>query len=73
MHPKNAKQFKMFLNMVNFYCDMFPKRLHFLPPLNKLSTKKGKDWSWKTVEQKDFEEIKKMLSVHTILAYPDFE
>ena len=50
--------------MVNFYPDMFPKQSHFLAPLNKLSTKKGKDWYWEATEQKDFKEPKKMLSIH---------
>ena len=63
----------MFLGMVNFYRDMFPKRSHFLAPLNKLSTKKGKDWFWGATEQKEFEEAKKMLTVHATLAFPDFE
>ena len=73
MKPKNAKQLKIFLGMVNFYCDMFLKRSHFLAPLNKLSTKKGKDWYWGAAEQKDFKEAKKMLTVHATLAFPDFE
>ena len=73
MRPKNSKQLKMFLGMVNFYRDMFPKRSHFLAPLNKLSTMKGKDWYWGANEQKDFEEAKKMLTVHATLAFPDFE
>ena len=73
MKPKNAKLLKMFLGMVNFYCDMFPKRSHFLAPLNKLSTKKDKDWYWGAAEQKEFEAEKEMLTVHAILAFPDFE
>ena len=59
--------------MVNFYCDVFPKHSHFLAPLNKLSTKKGKDWYWEAAEQKVLEEAKNMLTVHATLAFPDFE
>ena len=73
MKPNNAKQLKMFLGMVNFYRDMFPKRSHFLSPLNKLASKKGKDWYWGAAEQKDFELAKEMLTEHATLAFPDFE
>ena len=43
---KNPKQLKLFLGMVDYYYGMVPKQSHFLAPLNKLSTKKGKDWYW---------------------------
>ena len=59
--------------MVNFYQDMFPKQSHFLAPLNKLSTKKGKDSFGGTTEQKDFKEAKNMLYINVTLAFPDFE
>ena len=59
--------------MVNFYQDIFLKRSHFLAPLNKLASKKGKDWYWGATEQKEFELAKEMLTKHAILAFPDFE
>ena len=62
----------MFLGMVNFYRDMFPKQSHFLASLNKLSTKKVKDWYWGANEQKDFKEAKTMLTVLATLSFSDF-
>ena len=73
MHPKNSKQLKMFLGMLNIYQDMFPKRFYFLVPLNKLASKKGKDWYWVEAEQKDFDLAKDMLTKHATLAFPDFD
>ena len=73
MRPKNSKQLKMFLSVVNFYRDMFPKQLHFLAPLNKLESKKGKDWYWGAAEKKEFKLTKKMLTEDATLAFPDFE
>ena len=59
--------------MVNFYQGMFLKRSHFLAPLNKLASKKGKDWYWGAAEQKEFELAEEMLTEHATLAFPDFE
>ena len=52
---------------------MFPTRSHFLAPLNKLASKKGKDWYWGAAEHKEFESVKEMLTKHVTLAFPDFE
>ena len=73
MHPKNSKQLKIFLGIVNFYQDMFPKRSHFLAPFNKLASMKGKDWYWGAAEQKKFELAKEMLTKRATLAFPDFK
>ena len=59
MRPKNSKQLKVFLDMVNFYQDMLPKRSHFLALLNKLASKKDKDLYWGDAEQKEFELTKR--------------
>ena len=42
-----------------------------MAPLTKL-TGKGAKWIWDTPQQKAFEEIKRVMSDETILAYPDF-
>ena len=73
MRPKNSKQLNMFLGIVNFYQDIFPKRSHFLVQLNKLALKKGKDWYWGAAEQKELKLAKEMLTEHAIFLFPDFE
>jgi hypothetical protein len=61
--PKNTKQLEMFLGMVNFYHDLWPKRSEILAPLNKLSSKTGKlNWKWGPEQQKAFDKAKEMLS-----------
>ena len=59
--PKNVKQVKQFLGMVNFYRDLWPRRSHILAPLNILSAVKKKDFKWGEEEQKAFVEAKEML------------
>ena len=73
IRQKNSKQLQIFLGMMNFYRDLFLKRSHFLAPLNKLASKKGKDWYWGEAQQKGFELAEKMLTEHVTLAFPDFE
>jgi hypothetical protein len=71
--PKNPKQLKQFLGMVNFYRDVWPRRSHILAPLNKLTGIKSKTkWYWGEDEQRAFTEAKQMLTKEALLAFPDF-
>ena len=63
----------MFLGMINFYRDMWPRRSHILAPLNKLAgIKSNKQWVWEEIHQTSFLEAKEMLSKEALLAFPDF-
>ena len=57
--------------MVNDYRDMWKMRSHILAPLTKLSSKLTK-WEWTKECQNSFNEMKKVISKETLLAYPDF-
>ena len=69
--PTSVKQVRKFIGMVNFYRDMWRKRSELLAPLTRLTSKDAK-FKWTEVEQKAFEDIKRILSRETLLAYPDF-
>ena len=57
--------------MVNYYRDMWKKRSHILAPLTKLSSRLTK-WEWTKKCQNSFDEMKKVISKETLLAYPNF-
>jgi putative transposase len=69
--PKNVRSLRRFLGLVNYYRDMWKRRSHTLAPLTKL-TGKGVKWEWKKEQEEAFQEIKRIMSKETILAYPDF-
>ena len=69
--PKNVRQLRHFLGMVNYYRDMWQKRSHILSPLTKL-TGKGVPYIWGNKQSKAFKEIKRIVAKKTILAFPDF-
>ena len=72
--PKNWRQIKCFLGMVNYYRDTWEKRSHILAPLNDLAgSKKKKDQRWTEVEQAAFGKAKAMLAQEAILNYTDFD
>ena len=67
--PTNSKQLKRFLDMVNFYQDVWPKRSNILSPLKKLLSKTGKlNWQWTKIHQQAFDEAKAMLCKNVMLA-----
>ena len=69
--PKNKRQLRRFLGMVNYYRDMWKQRSHILAPLSQLVSKTIK-WEWTQKQQTAFEEAKKMIQKETMLAYPKF-
>ena len=69
--PKNKRELRRFIGMVNYYRDMWIRRSHVLTPLTQLTSLTAK-WQWGEEEQNAFELIKKIISRETLLAYPDF-
>ena len=69
--PKTRKQLRRFIGMINYYRDMWPRRSDLLAPLTKL-TSKTVPWKWTAVEQKAFEDMKKVITKETMLTYPNF-
>jgi len=43
--PKNKKQLRRFIGIINYYRDMWIRRSHTLAPLTKLTSKNAK-WEW---------------------------
>ena len=50
---------------------MWVRQAHTLAPLSRLTSKNNK-FIWTDVEQKAFNDMKKILSKETLLLYPDF-
>jgi hypothetical protein len=69
--PKNVKQVRSFLGMINHYKALIHRRSHYLAPLVKL-TAKGVKFQWTDVKQKAFDNLKQSLACEVCLAYPDF-
>ena len=69
--PKNVRQLRSFLGIVNYYRDMWMRRSHILTPLNNLNRKEQK-WQWGPTEQRDFDNMKRVMAKETLLHYPDF-
>lgn len=69
--PKNKRELRKFIGIVNYYRDMWIRRSHVLAPLAALTGKTAK-WKWGQQQQWAFEKMKKIISRETLLAYPDF-
>ena len=69
--PTKRKELQSFLGMVNFYRDMWPRRLEICAPLTAMTSSTVK-WKWTEKEDHAFKEIKKIMARETLLAFPDF-
>jgi hypothetical protein len=69
--PKNKRELRGFIGLINYYRDMWIRRSHVLAPLASLCSKNAK-WEWTDVHQRAFDDTKKIVSKEVLLAYPDF-
>ena len=69
--PKNRKELRSFIGIINYYRDMWIRRSHVLAPLASLTSKTTK-WVWGEKQRAAFQMAKRIISKETILAYPDF-
>ena len=69
--PKNRKELRSFIGVVNYYRDMWVRRSHVLAPLAEL-TSKTKKWKWEEKHSKAFAMAKRIIAKETLLAFPNF-
>jgi hypothetical protein len=74
--PTNIKLLRGFIEMVNYYRDMWPHRPHILSPLTaKTGTpKKGVKppvFEWTPEMQKAFDQMKALMAADVLCTYPD--
>jgi RNase H-like domain found in reverse transcriptase len=69
--PKNRKELRSFIGIINYYQDMWVRRSHVLAPLASLTSNKAK-WSWGPQQEIAFQTAKKIIAREVMLAYPDF-
>ena len=69
--PKNKKQLRWFLGMVNYYHTMWINWSEVLLPLMHLTSTNVK-FEWTNVKQMAFDKIKQIVGHETLLSYPDF-
>ena len=67
--PKNLKQLQGFVGAVNFYRDMWPHRSHITAPLTDQTGIKS--FQWTPAMENAFKQMKALMAVDTLSAYPD--
>ena len=82
--PRNVKDLRKFLGMVQYYRDVWEKRSHLLAPLSDLvaecghtkeTKKKGtkkRPWYWNESHQQSFDAVKEAIARDVLLAYPNY-
>jgi hypothetical protein len=70
--PKNQKDVRRFVSLVNFYRDLYPKSAEILAPLTSLCGKNAK-FKWETEHNEAFQKMKQTMANKTMLTYPNFD
>jgi len=69
--PKNKRQLRRFIGLVNYYRFMWKHRSHVLAPLAAL-VGKNTPFKWRDEHQKGFDEMKRIVSKEILLSFPDY-
>lgn len=69
--PKNKRQLRGFIGLVNYYRYMWKHRSHILAPLSAMVGKNAK-FQWTEQHQQAFDEIKRLVSKEVLLSFPDY-
>ena len=69
MPPTTQKILCQFIISMNYYCDTWEKRSHFLHHLTGSMFSKVK-FKWKDIEQKALDEIKRIVARNNLSVYP---
>lgn len=64
--PKNRRELRAYVGLVNYYRDMWRRRSHVLTSTNR-------PWKWEKEHREAFENSKKIISTNAILAFPNFD
>ena len=82
--PKNVKELRSFLGMVQYYRDLWGRHSEMLAPLTtlvgecghtKVTRAKGtkkQPWHWTELHQEAFDNVKAAIAKDVVLAYPDY-
>ncbi len=82
--PKNVRELRYFLGMVQYYRDLWARWSKMLAPLTSLVGECGQTkvsraketkkvpWHWDEVHQRAFDHVKATIAREVVLAYPDF-
>ena len=66
--PKNVKELRAFLGLVNYYNRFLPNSATVLKPLKEL-LEKDRKWDWTNKFEKEFEDTKTMITSNQVLTH----
>jgi len=72
LQPKNVRDIRKFLGLANYYRRFIKDFTQVARPMNML-TQKDEKWQWEKMQQKAFDELKRIFTSKPVLAAPDLD